>query len=716
MKLESESSNTIIIGKVQKGDYKMGDLTKIFSILHTQIYSDKILAPVRELVCNAHDSHVAANTKRRFQIHVPTQDACYFSIRDFGTGMTEEEVIELYTTYGASTKDNSNEAVGCFGIGSKAPFAYTDRFEVTAFKDGRMNVYQCLVDEGVPKFIQYDSTATDEPNGMLIKFDVNQYDKQSFNTAVEKMFFFQDEIEFVDGGYVNFNAIPDFTNDFALYHHWGVEMGGVLYSISRADLDQVRLLRKLDGPLSYGQGYIIHVELGDVDITASRETINWTAKSKECIDRKAKYLMDTAEAMCRREMMKVKTLWAKLDAYAKFLRNHPFLSKIRSIRDIAGRLPSSGVWNNSDMVSIVYKGYSNGTKSIRNLLENAQERLTICSPNSNIKFVDITEDKRPTDGIRGYSARNLDDILVCVKAEDMLKFLKRLGAPIKTAAEFEAYKPVRTPKPKSPKTKGSSADRVQILRGVRIFSGLDKAPNAVPSDWVDTTLKGNAESKIYYVLRDTPHSKFSVDDLWCNIFNDDSCNSWYSFFTEACFRFYVISPKVLDKLKEEDVDNKLVDLKEELKRLHGNKSKVIVEYRKYATLHFMVQSYHSYLESNVINPYIIAAVESRELKQLLKEFVATNGENPTCPVGLAERAMFDTDSIERDERVRVRRLMDDYRGVLEKKFPLLAYSVQRYTDKHKDHVLKYSKMVRKEMLADAKKAAKAEEIKNAENN
>lgn len=716
MKLESESSNTIIIGKVQKGDYKMGDLTKIFSILHTQIYSDKVLAPIRELVCNAHDSHVAANTKRRFQIHMPTQDACYFSIRDFGTGMTEEEVVELYTTYGASTKDNSNEAVGCFGIGSKAPFAYTDRFEVIAFKDGRMNVYQCLVDEGVPKFIQYDSTDTDEPNGMLIKFDVNQYDKSDFNEAMGKMFFFQDEIEFVDGGYVTFHGIPDFTNDFALFNYWGVEMGGVLYPISRNDLDQVSFLRKLDGPLHYGQGYIIHVELGDVDITASRETINWTTKSKECLGRKAKYLMDNAEAMCRREMMKVKTIWAKLDAYANFLRKHPFLSKIRSIRDIAGRLPSGSIWNNSDRVSIVHKGYSNGTKSIRNLLESAQDKLTICAPNSDIKFVDITECKRPTDGIRGYSTNNPDDILVCVKDEAMLKFLKRLGAPIKTAAELEAYKPVRTPRPKSPKTKGAAADRAQILRGVRRFNGLDKAPEAVPSDWVDTTLKGNAENKIYYVLRDTPHSKFVVDDPWCHIFDDEACNNWYYFFTEASFRLYVISPKVLDKLRDEDVDNKLVDLLEEMKRIHGNKSKILDEYQKYGAMCSMATVYHHYLDSNVINPYIIEAVENKELKKLLKEFVATNGKRPLCPVGLLERTMFDTDSIERAVRVRIRSLMDDYRALLDRHFPLLSCIQHRDTDKHKEHVLKYSKMVRKEMLADAKKAVKAEESKNAENN
>lgn len=718
MKLESESSNTIIIGKVQKGEYKMGDLTKIFSILHTQIYSDKVLAPIRELVCNAHDSHVAAGTKRRFKIHMPTHDACYFSIRDFGTGMTEEEVIELYTTYGASTKDNSNEAVGCFGIGSKAPFAYTDRFEVTAFKDGRMNVYQCLVDEGVPKFIQYDSTDTDEPNGMLIKFDVNQYDKHEFNVAMGKMLFFQDEIEFVDGGYINFAPIPKFDNDFALYNQWGVEMGGVLYPISRSDLDQVSLLRKLDGPLHGGQGYVIHVELGDVDITASRETINWTTKSKECLKRKAKYLMDNAELMCRREMMGVKTLWAKLDVYAQFLRRHPFLSKIRSISDIANRLPSRFIWDDSDKVSIVYKGYSNSTKAVKTLLESAQDKLTICSPCSNIKFVDITENKRPTDGIRGYSAKNTDYIIVCVKDEEVLKFLKRLKAPVRSASEFDVYKPVRTPKPKGQKTKTESTDRVSMLSGVRQFVGLGRAPKPVPAEWFNITINNPSYKEIYYVLRDSPHSKFCVPDMFDHICNDEDLVTWYTFFSSFGGYIYVISPKVIDKLKQEDSNHKLIDIEEKIKSVYKNKDALLREYRKYKVLFLLMSHYHEEVENNVVNQYVIAALKAPEHRELFKSLCALDKKYPQCPLGHIERTVFNISDMELELRRSIRSVVDSYQSVLSTYFPLLVGKdpTTRPSDKAKDHVLQYCKMARKEMLADAKKAAKAEETKNAENN
>ncbi|RUU76122.1 hypothetical protein EOC06_28100, partial [Mesorhizobium sp. M7A.F.Ca.MR.362.00.0.0] len=57
------------------------------------IYSDKILAPVREYATNAYDAHIAAGKRDvPFILMAPSTLSPYFMIRDFGPGMTHEVV------------------------------------------------------------------------------------------------------------------------------------------------------------------------------------------------------------------------------------------------------------------------------------------------------------------------------------------------------------------------------------------------------------------------------------------------------------------------------------------------------------------------------------------------------------------------------------------------------------------------------------------------
>ena len=98
---------------------------RAFKILSDGLYSDKIRAIIRELACNARDSHVAAGNTAPWDMHLPTYDENWFSIEDFGTGMSHEDVINVYSRYFASTKTASNDFVGQLGLGSKSPFSYT---------------------------------------------------------------------------------------------------------------------------------------------------------------------------------------------------------------------------------------------------------------------------------------------------------------------------------------------------------------------------------------------------------------------------------------------------------------------------------------------------------------------------------------------------------------------------------------------------------------
>ena len=123
------------------GEFRIRNSAKAFNILSSGLYANKIRAIIRELSCNAVDSHVAAGKQDTpFDVHLPNQLDPTFRIRDYGTGLTHDQVLNIYTTYFESTKTESNQFIGALGLGSKSPFSYTDNFTVTAIQIGRAHV------------------------------------------------------------------------------------------------------------------------------------------------------------------------------------------------------------------------------------------------------------------------------------------------------------------------------------------------------------------------------------------------------------------------------------------------------------------------------------------------------------------------------------------------------------------------------------------------
>ena len=61
--------------------------TKAFELLSDTLYSNKILAIIRELSCNAWDAHIEANnTDTPIEIYCPNEAFPNFLIEDYGTG------------------------------------------------------------------------------------------------------------------------------------------------------------------------------------------------------------------------------------------------------------------------------------------------------------------------------------------------------------------------------------------------------------------------------------------------------------------------------------------------------------------------------------------------------------------------------------------------------------------------------------------------------
>jgi hypothetical protein len=159
--------------------FKIATNSKIFCILSDSIYTHKIDAVIRELCCNAFDAHVEAKQSRSFQVTLPDDFTPEFRVRDFGAGLSDED-MQMYTTYGESTKSGSNAYIGAFGIGAKSPFAYTNTFNVTSYYGGIARSYSMFVEQGAPRMTKLGEISSDEPSGLDVFFSVESKDIEEF--------------------------------------------------------------------------------------------------------------------------------------------------------------------------------------------------------------------------------------------------------------------------------------------------------------------------------------------------------------------------------------------------------------------------------------------------------------------------------------------------------------------------------------------------------
>lgn len=263
---------------------------KAFKILSDGLYKNKILAFVRELGRNAYDAHIAAGRKNvPFEIHLPNMLEPWFHVKDFGTGLSHENVLHLYTTYFESTKQDSNDFVGALGLGSKSPFSYVTSFTVKSRYDGVENIYTCFLSEaGVPSIVKMGEGKYTGHPGLEIVIPVEKSDFSAVKNAVNQdLCFWEGTVPNVVGDSL-FKLAPMprvitgkgwYTTGSRNLHSMSpvAVQGNVGYPVSlellrnkaktdaeRAGLDIVKRLNP-----------VVSFEIGKLDVTASREELSY---------------------------------------------------------------------------------------------------------------------------------------------------------------------------------------------------------------------------------------------------------------------------------------------------------------------------------------------------------------------------------------------------------------------------------------------------------
>jgi len=186
MKLDAISTAVERGGNFTEKTFTIKADAKMFNLLSDKIYADKPGAVVREIASNAKDAHVIAGKQSiPFDIHLPNVIYPYFSVRDYGNGMSHQEMFDIYTTYSESTKTTTNTQIGAFGVGAKSPFAYTDSFTIVSRTNTSKNTYTAYIgDEGIPVLALLTQETIDGSPGIEVIVPVKTSDFSVFETRV----------------------------------------------------------------------------------------------------------------------------------------------------------------------------------------------------------------------------------------------------------------------------------------------------------------------------------------------------------------------------------------------------------------------------------------------------------------------------------------------------------------------------------------------------
>lgn len=245
-------------------DYTIHATQKAFEVLSSKLYKNKVRAIIRELSCNAHDSHVEAGNPNPFEVHLPTAFEPWFSVRDYGVGMSSTTVETVFTHFFRSTKEETNELIGALGLGAKAPFSLVDSFTVTTVHDGTRSVYTCYRENGLPKCDLNSSHPSNEPNGVEVSVPVRTQDFDTYRVNAMEVFRWFDNPPTILGRPLDITPL-DRSQGWAIGSSGMIAlMGQVAYPIDTQIVNNSRL-----------RNVVLYFDIGELDVQAGREELSY---------------------------------------------------------------------------------------------------------------------------------------------------------------------------------------------------------------------------------------------------------------------------------------------------------------------------------------------------------------------------------------------------------------------------------------------------------
>jgi hypothetical protein len=294
----------------------------LMQMLSKNLYSDSIGSTIRECASNALDSHRRAGVEDPIVVSFKLDDNnnYVFSVEDFGIGLDADDVKNIISKYGKSTKRNSDTELGMMGLGFKAPLAYTSSFYFICRKDGMERKYMMYEGEDTNTIDLLYERPTEERNGVKVIVPVKWSDRSSFYIKI------QEQLAYFDSVYFDVTANGNSVNNkFTIYRSEHFQ-----YSEMAKD-DYLHIcLDNVYYPLDFNKLGISNLEFpvalrfsltDGIFPTPNREAIRYTQEAKDIILKRLGQMSDFFIEKYNREMQNCTSFNQVVEHYTSKKRN-----------------------------------------------------------------------------------------------------------------------------------------------------------------------------------------------------------------------------------------------------------------------------------------------------------------------------------------------------------------------------------------------------------
>lgn len=293
----------------------------VFQMFTKNIYSNPIGTVVREITSNCFDSHIEAGVnlpvivRKGFE---PESEMHYISFIDYGVGLSPDRLYNVYGVYFESTKRVDNEQIGGFGLGCKTPLAYKrstgsgdheydNSFYVITNYNGTRYYYMMYEGTDSPIISLLFEEPTTERNGTEVRVPILLSDLYSFAKECVRQLYYFDNVIFE--GFGEFDTIKTWsdilTNEYQIVRAKNFLFRGGDYS-EYAHVCLGRVAYPIDFSVlglsagDYRLPIAIKLEIGDVNVTASRESLDYSKSTIAMLTKK----LDEAKAEIKEMLVK----------------------------------------------------------------------------------------------------------------------------------------------------------------------------------------------------------------------------------------------------------------------------------------------------------------------------------------------------------------------------------------------------------------------------
>ena len=303
----------------------------LMQMLSKSLYSDAIGSTVRECASNALDSHRRAGISDPIIVGLQQSggsSSWEFSVEDFGIGLDSDDVANIISKYGKSTKRNSTTELGMMGLGFKAPLAYASSFYFTCRKNGIERKYMMYEGEETNSIDLLYEKPTSERNGVKIMIPVKYGDRYDFTNKIKEQLAYFENVYFnVDGIDNNFKIhrsqnyqVSELCRDSYIH----VCLDNVYYPL---DLEKLGLTDKSGNEykrLSVGIGLRFSLTDG-LFPTPNRESLRYTQEAKQIIKNKIEVIANEMMVKYNETIVDTDDVRAVIDYYSnnnKHIKDH----------------------------------------------------------------------------------------------------------------------------------------------------------------------------------------------------------------------------------------------------------------------------------------------------------------------------------------------------------------------------------------------------------